>query len=113
MARETIEVRSVDHGAVCVESSWWHPGCASLSLAALVVEANAQRPIPWQMPTTIGEVVRKLGRVRVTNAAHLADALISAESRAELNNALRAAGCRRFSRETLDIFRRLLWGQSA
>lgn len=106
MSEETIEVRSVEEqtGGVRIESSWRHPGCTNLSLAALMVEVNARKPHPWEMPATIGSLIHKLAKVGVTDSADLAVALQSGT----LNSSLEAEGCLPFHTGTLTIFTELL-----
>ena len=109
MDGETIEVRSANGSmGVRVESSWRHPGCTKLTLAALVVEVNALRSSPWKMPATIGEIETKLAAVGVVDSDDLAEALTAAEGASALNAALVAAGHRPFGSETLRILGELL-----
>ena len=60
----TIEVRAAQpDGAPRIVSKWQHPGAQQLTLPALIVEANALRATPWEMPQTIGQVCAKLASV--------------------------------------------------
>ena len=64
MEGETIEVRAAQpDGAPRIVSKWQHPGAQQLTLPALIVEANALRATPWEMPQTIGQVCAKLESV--------------------------------------------------
>jgi len=108
MDGEAIEVRSAAAGEVRVESSWSHPGAANLSLAAFLVEVNAQRSRPWKMPATISEIESKLALAGIRSSSDLSEALTAADPATGLNAALERAGRHPFSVETLRIFGKLL-----
>lgn len=110
MDGETIDVASYEAGGTVSEPTlrWQHPGAAALSLEALCVEVSTRSSMPWEMPRTIAEVVKKLEGIGVQTTAQLAEALCAGA----LNDQLLAVGARPFGSETVQTFKSLLLGNA-
>ena len=62
-----------------MDTGWEHPGVRALTLAALCVEVNAARRVPWTMPKAIQVFERELDEAGIASSAKLAEALRSWE----------------------------------